>query len=323
MSCSESGMCSHFKHFSFFLSVLQFFLIYRNSKLFSGVCVCVCRFDRAFCKHVVSIKKQAYNRSKHHFRHEINLEYHLFSINFFYQLFSYFFVENMNILITGTNKGIGLELAKQLASKGNNIYATCRNPSIELQNTNATIIPNISLESDDVISQLQESNVLPEKLDGVICNAGIMIPENLRALNSTDTILKQFQINTLGPIRVFKGIENRLDKGSKYAIISAILGSIQKNTLAQGDQSTRGGYYGYRISKAGMNMGMSSLSVDLRRKKIAVAMIHPGFVKTDMTSGRGLILPDKAAQNIINRYEDINMKNSGSFWNADGTTLPW
>ena len=72
-----------------------------------------------------------------------------------------------------------------------------------------------------------------------------------------------------------------------------------------------------------MNMGMSSLSVDLRRKKIAVAMIHPGFVKTDMTSGRGLILPDKAAQNIINRYEDMNMKNSGSFWNADGTTLPW
>jgi len=171
----------------------------------------------------------------------------------------------MNILITGTNRGIGLALTKQLAASGHNVYATCRTPSEELKSLKSvTIIPNISVDNDDSIIQLQQNKLLPEKLQGVIHNAGVLSKkERLRDLTCTKSIVDQFQTNSLGPIRVFKGVENRFERGnSKFLIISGILASIERNSLQEGDKFTRGGYYGYRMSKAACNMAMTGLSID-------------------------------------------------------------
>ena len=229
----------------------------------------------------------------------------------------------MNILVTGTNRGIGLELTRQLVASGNNVFATCRTPSADLEKTKATIIPDISMENDTVITNLKNCKILPQKLDGVICNAGCLSRESLQDLSCTETLSDQFQVNSLGPLRVFKGLENRLDSGSKFVVISSILASIELNQFEEGNRHMQGGYYGYRMSKAAANMAMASLAVDVRDRNISVGMIHPGYVKTDMTEGRGDIEKMESAKGVIDRFNELNIETSGTFLRWNGEKLPW
>merc|ERR1711953_1171879 len=98
------------------------------------------------------------------------------------------------ILVVGTNRGIGLELAKQLVAAGNQVFATCRKPSDELKKLEGvTLIEGISVDSDEVITGLKNNAGLPDRLDGVICNAGVLIRNDLESLSCTDTLLQQFQ----------------------------------------------------------------------------------------------------------------------------------
>ena len=93
------------------------------------------------------------------------------------------------------------------------------------------------------------------------------------------------------------------------------MGSISDNTS--------GGYYGYRISKAALNVAGKSLAEDLRREGIAVALLHPGYVQTDMTGHGGDVTPAQAAAGLVRRVDELNLENSGSFWHANGQRLPW
>ena len=216
------------------------------------------------------------------------------------------------ILVTGANRGIGLELCRQLAGRGDEVIAVCRKGSEELSSLGLRVIEGIDVADDESVQRLRE-RLGPEKLDWLINNAGILAKDSLDQLNF-DAMERQFRVNTLGPLRVTSALLPSLGKGSKIGIITSRMGSISDNTS--------GGYYGYRVSKAAVNMAGMSLARDLQARGIAVALLHPGMVATDMTGGSGVPVQQSAA-GLIKRMDELDMEHTGGFWHAEGQALPW
>lgn len=216
------------------------------------------------------------------------------------------------ILITGANRGIGLELCRQLAARGDEVVAVCRTASRELREIKLQVIENIDVSSAESVSFLQ-GQLDQVKLDWLINNAGILSVEGLDSLDF-ESMERQFKVNALGPLRVTAALLRQLDSGSKVGIITSRMGSIGDNTS--------GGYYGYRMSKAAVNMAGMSLARDLLQQGIAVTLLHPGMVATDMTGGRG-VAPEQSARGLIQRMDELDMSGSGSFRHAQGERLPW
>lgn len=216
------------------------------------------------------------------------------------------------VLVTGANRGIGLELCRQLVDRGDEVIAVCRKGSDELRSLNLVVIDGIDVTRDESVSKLREQPGL-EKLDWLINNAGVLASDSLDKLDF-EAMEWQFRVNTLGPLRVTSALLPRLDEGSKIGIITSRMGSISDNTS--------GGYYGYRISKAAVNMAGMSLAQDLKARGIAVALLHPGMVATDMTDGRGVPV-GQSARGLIKRMDALDMAHSGGFWHAEGEELPW
>ena len=218
-----------------------------------------------------------------------------------------------NVLITGANKGIGLELARQLQSRGEIIHATCRKNSEALSAVTDNIYTGIDIRNHDTHDDLCE-RLGDVTLDLVIQNAGILTPTRLGELNA-EAIRAQFEVNALGPVMLTERLLPNLKKGGKIALISSRMGSIADNTS--------GSSYGYRMSKAALNIAGVSLARDLEEREIAVTILHPGYVKTDITGGSGLITADVAARGLIERIDDLSLETSGRFWHQSGEELPW
>jgi NAD(P)-dependent dehydrogenase (short-subunit alcohol dehydrogenase family) len=219
----------------------------------------------------------------------------------------------MTILITGANRGIGLALTTQLHQQGQRVIAVCRKSSPKLDALGIDVIDGIDVSHPaslkDRLSALEINH-----LDVLINNAGILKNEHLGELDY-DQIRLQFEINTLGPLQVTESVLHLLSFGSKIINITSRMGSITDNSS--------GGRYGYRISKAALNMASMSLAQDLKEKGISVAVVHPGFVQTEMTGLNGLIGPEESAQGIIKQMEKLTLDESGSFWHSNGERLPW
>ena len=217
------------------------------------------------------------------------------------------------VLVTGANRGIGLEFCKQYKDKGCEVFAVCRKPSEELKALGVEIISGVDVS--DMFSVDELANQLKGKtIDIAINNAGIMLNETIENLDM-DGIRKQIEVNTLGPLMVTKHILPYLANPSKLILITSRMGSIADNTS--------GGYYGYRMSKAALNMAGVSLSHELKDKGIAVGILHPGFVKTDLTNHEGNITPTESVNGLMERIDELTLENSGTFWHADGQVLPW
>jgi len=216
------------------------------------------------------------------------------------------------ILITGANRGIGLELCRQLLARGDEVIAVCRRVSDELMALNLRVIEGVDVSSDESIRGLQNESGL-EGLDWLINNAGILSVENLDSLDFA-AMERQFRVNALGPLRVTAALLSKLGAGAKIGIITSRMGSVEDNTS--------GGYYGYRMSKAAVNMAGMSLARDLQQSGVAVALLHPGMVATEMTGGQG-ISPGQSVSGLIQRMDALNMAQTGNFWHAEGEQLPW
>jgi NAD(P)-dependent dehydrogenase (short-subunit alcohol dehydrogenase family) len=217
------------------------------------------------------------------------------------------------VLVTGANRGIGLELCRQLAARGEEVIAVCRNSSVELDALGARVITGVDVASDESVAQLAVQ-LAGVKLDWLINNAGILSSQALDNLD-TEAMEQQYRVNSLGPLRMTVALLANLAAGSKVGIVTSRMGSIEDNTS--------GGSYGYRMSKAAVNMAGASLANDLRDRSIAVALLHPGYVMTDMTGGKGLISAEQSASGLIRRMDELNMDTSGGFWHAEGERLPW
>ena len=217
------------------------------------------------------------------------------------------------VLITGANRGIGLELARQFTDGGANVIAVCRRASEALTGLGVDVIEGVDVGSDKDVTELA-NKLAGRQLDWLVNNAGILERDSLDKLDF-EAIERQFRINTLGPLRVSSALHNAMPRGSKIFVITSAMGSISDNTS--------GGYYGYRISKAGVNMAFKSLSEDLRDAEIAVFMLHPGYVATDMTANQGAVSVAESASGLIERMTELDLEQSGTFRHANGHDLSW
>jgi NAD(P)-dependent dehydrogenase (short-subunit alcohol dehydrogenase family) len=216
-------------------------------------------------------------------------------------------------LVTGGNRGIGLSLVKLLKARGDSVFATCRHSSPELQALGVTLLADVDVASDKSL------NLLAEKLRGktvdlLINNAGLLASESLDHLDFA-SIQRQMEVNAYGPLRVTHKLSACLKRGSKVGLITSRIGSIGDNTS--------GGMYGYRMSKAALNAAGKSLAHDLAPLGVAVAILHPGYVKTEMTDNHGSVSPDDAARDLLQRLDELTLQNTGTFWHANGSVLPW
>jgi NAD(P)-dependent dehydrogenase (short-subunit alcohol dehydrogenase family) len=217
------------------------------------------------------------------------------------------------VCITGANRGIGLELARQLTERGDHVVAACRMSSERLSALGVEVVDGVDVSNDGGVARLVAA-VGGRRVDILINNAGVLTDESLDSLD-VDRIRRQLEVNSLGPLRVTAALRGNLGRGSKVAIVSSRMGSI--------DDNTSGGSYGYRMSKAAANMAGRSLAHDLGGDGVAVTILHPGWVRTDMTGHSGLVDPAESAAGLIARIDELTLETSGEFRHANGERLSW
>jgi NAD(P)-dependent dehydrogenase (short-subunit alcohol dehydrogenase family) len=218
------------------------------------------------------------------------------------------------VLITGANRGIGVEYCRQLQARGDTVVAVCRAPSPELEALGVRIEAGVDLTAEAAVAGLVERlDGLP--LDVLINNAGILERTGLEDLD-VESLRRQFEVNAIAPLRLTRALLGQMHRGSKVILMTSRMGSI--------DDNSSGGAYGYRMSKVALCMAGKSLAIDLRPRGIAVALLHPGLVRTRMTgfSAQG-ITAEEAVQGLLARIDALTLETSGSFWHANGQVLPW
>ena len=220
----------------------------------------------------------------------------------------------LKIGVVGSNRGIGLSLVRQLVRFRHQVYAFCRDASEELR----SVRPKNIIENFDVTNQVAIRVSIRSlgsiKLDWLIHVAVLLRPVTFLSFNQS-SVFEQFQVNAVGPIMTVQVFLPYLAQSSKIGILTSRLASIKPNTS--------GGSYGYRMSKSALNMAGKSMSEELRPRGIALFLLHPGFVRTDMTGFRGNIDPSDSASALIKIINAKSLRDSGSFFNIDGKKLPW
>ena len=217
------------------------------------------------------------------------------------------------VVVTGANRGIGLELARHYQSEGWRVTGVCRETSPELEEVAAQVIDKIDVTSQESVELLALA-LQGQMIDLLINNAGLLQDESLGTIDF-DSLRLQMEINAFAPLRISEALLPNLQAGSKIANITSRMGSIADNDS--------GGRYGYRASKAAFNALGRSLAIDVKERGIAVAQLHPGFVKTRMVNFGGLISPEESVAGLAERIAALNLENSGSFWHSNGDELPW
>ena len=224
------------------------------------------------------------------------------------------------VMITGSNRGLGLECARQYADEGWRVIATCRNPgnAVELASLKGELeIHALDISDHGQILSLADS-LREEAIDLLFNNAGIFDPSPSQLVDIDYNAWENFiRVNVMSPLMVCATFSDHVAASDlkKIAIMSSKMGSI--------DDNNSGGSYIYRSSKAALNAVMKSLSIDLGRRDISVAILHPGWVRTDMGGPNGLIDAPESVNGLRQVIEGLNLKNSGRFYNYDGSEIPW
>ncbi len=217
------------------------------------------------------------------------------------------------VLVTGGNRGIGLELVRLLKARGEEVFVVVRRSSAELDALQVAVLEGVDLTEDDAADRVADW-MGGRSLALVVHNAGLMNRSTLGDLDPNG-MRRMFEVNSLAPLRLTAALVPSLGPGSKVAIVTSRMGSIADNTS--------GGAYGYRMSKAAVNAAGVSLSVDLAPRGVAVVLLHPGWVRTDMTGGNGLVDADESASGLLERIDQTSMATTGRFLHANGEALPW
>lgn len=217
-------------------------------------------------------------------------------------------------LVTGASRGIGLDLVRQVHARADDVIATCRTRTPELDAVGCRVVDGIDVGSDDVGGALREALGDEQPVDVVVNNAGVARWDTLETID-VDAARQELEVNALGPLRVTLALLPRLVPGAKIALISSKAGSI-------GDGPS-GRNYGYRMSKAALNMLGANLAADLAPRGIHVGVFHPGFVRTEMTQGGGNVDPPESAAGLIRQIDALDASRSGRFFHADGSEVAW
>jgi NAD(P)-dependent dehydrogenase (short-subunit alcohol dehydrogenase family) len=217
------------------------------------------------------------------------------------------------VLVTGASSGIGLELCRYYIGRGDEVIAACRETNDALAALPIRVIDGVDVATAAGPERLKAA-LAGERVDVLINNAGVLANDTLGSIDA-DSVVQQFLVNALGPLRVTEALLDNLRAGSKVALVTSRMGSMADNTS--------GAYYGYRMSKAALNAAGVSLARDLASRGVAVAMLHPGFVQTRMVGFAGDISPEESARRLAARIDELTLETSGSFWHSGGDILPW
>lgn len=227
------------------------------------------------------------------------------------------------VFITGANRGLGLEFARQYAADGWEVLAACRDPERAGALRGAAgpggriEVPKLDVADDDQTRRL--AGLLGGRpIDLVINNAGVGGGDRQRLSGiDFDAWLRTLAVNALGPLRVTQALlpNVRAGRGRRIVAITSGMGSIANNTS--------GGSYAYRTSKAALNAAFKSLAIDLRDDGIAVAVLSPGWVRTDMGGPGARLSPAESVADLRRVIESLDLAGSGGFYNHDGSPLPW
>jgi NAD(P)-dependent dehydrogenase (short-subunit alcohol dehydrogenase family) len=223
------------------------------------------------------------------------------------------------LLITGANRGIGLELTKRYAADGWTVIATCREPQTA---TALRAIRGVTVEALDVTDYTAVDKLAQTyggtALDLLLNNAGIYgNRDGALQVSDFDTYLHVLQVNSVAPMKLALAFLPHLKAtkgGAKIATISSRMGSISE---------TRGGSYAYRASKAAINAGMRNLALDLKSSGISCITLHPGWVKTDMGGAGADIDVATSAGGLKKVIDGLTLQDTGKFYNYDGGEIPW
>lgn len=217
-------------------------------------------------------------------------------------------------LVTGANRGIGLEYCRQLQQRGDTVIAVCRSSAEALDALGVQVETGVDITSADSVAQLAQK-LQDTRLDVLINNAAIVERISLANLDF-ESIRRQFEVNAIGTLRLTHALLPQIVSGGKVIIMTSRMGSIADNTS--------GGSYGYRMSKVAVSMAGKSLAIDLKPQNIAVAILHPGLVSTRMTGfTTNGITPAESVKGLLARIDDLTLENTGSFWHSNGEILPW
>ena len=232
-------------------------------------------------------------------------------------------LENKRAIVTGSTKGIGFAVAQALVQEGAKVVISSRHLEDieravgrldELAQGRATGKPCDVRKPEQVRELIQYCSDTLGGVDVLINNAGILRNESLGSIDA-DAIRQQFEVNALAPLLVTEALMGQFTDAAKLALITSRMGSVADNTS--------GGRYGYRMSKAALNIAAMSLAQDLKPMGVAVAILHPGLVGTEMIGGYGDITPDQAAERLAQRIDELTLATSGTFWHSNGEVLPW
>jgi NAD(P)-dependent dehydrogenase (short-subunit alcohol dehydrogenase family) len=224
-----------------------------------------------------------------------------------------------NMLVVGADRGIAKAITLQLAGRGDHVIAVTLGQGEGCTEGGVDTIGGIDVTSATAVGGLVEGlGRRKARLDWVLHVAGVLGLDELGRIDYDD-MRRQFEVNTLGPLRVVEACMPFLSQGSKVGIVTSRVGSLGDNTS--------GGMYAYRVSKAGANMVALNLHHDLSKRGIAVVALHPGMVATDLTKdypgSHAYIKPEEAAAGLIARMDELALATSGQFRHAKGDKLIW
>ena len=216
-------------------------------------------------------------------------------------------------VVTGANRGIGLELVRQLSARGAGVVAVCRTSSAPLDALGVRVESGCDLTAPPAWQELAE-RLADDDIELLIQNAGMLFADSLGDADPVN-VLAQFELNAVAPLFLTRALAPRLVRDAKVALVTSRMGSM-------GDNGS-GGYYGYRMSKAALNAAGVSLARDLAPRGIAVVMLHPGAVRTEMTGGSGMIDADESVRGLLQRIDELRLETTGRFLHQNGEVLPW
>lgn len=228
------------------------------------------------------------------------------------------------VLVTGSNRGLGLEFCRQYAADGWQVIACCRSPgqATELQNLSQKQ-SYIQIEALDVADFAQiealSAKLADASIDVLINNAGIYADQRGNGFGQFDyeAWSKSFWVNSQAPLKMAEAFLPQVQRSNRKLIvgISSLMGSMADNTS--------GGSVFYRSSKAALNSALKSLSLELRPQNIGVIIFHPGWVVTDMGGPNALIQVGESISGMRKVIEQFNLTQTGSFIKYDGKVMPW
>jgi len=216
-------------------------------------------------------------------------------------------------VVTGANRGIGLELARQLHARGHAVAAICRHRSPALDALGVRVEDDCDVTLPAAWSRLAKQ-FAHDDIDLLVDNAGIAVPDEIESADPAQ-VRRQFETNAFAPLFLTRALLPRMRAGAKIALITSRMGSMGDNRS--------GGYYGYRMSKAALNAVGVSLAHDLRSRGIAVVILHPGAVRTEMTGNQGMLDAAEAVRGLLQRIDELTLERTGQFLHMNGQELPW